>query len=860
MSISGDGLNRRLLHLGLGLLVPLATLLAIAGPASAATFNVNTFNDSADASPCVSVCSLRDAVIAADDAGGPNTIVLQSGTYELTIGNPNSPEQDNPAKGDLDINNGVSVTITGQGETATIIDVNHIDRAFAVQSGGSLSISGVTIENGAQGPDTATDYPSESTGPEDGGAFYNDGSLSVDSSILRDNSAEEQGGVVYSDTAASSTSITNSTIIGNVTQEGPGGVADITAGSVTLSGDSITNNSADESGGVLSDEEGGHPAGPVTISDSTISDNSGSGGGPGGGGALDLDNAGSIDISGSTLDSNSTTSPGGALFDSDSGTITITGSTLSHDTSGDAPGGAVFATDTGAMSVGTSTFNGDSAGNGGALYIDDTNLAMTGSTFDGDDGSGGGAIYLEENSSNPTELPTQAITTSTFSGDLSANNPGGAIDDQGGNLSLTRSTFAGNSASFDGGAFYDDNEDALALTNDTFDGNQAVDGGAVYLGESAASDAPIVLLNDTIAHNSAYEGGGIYDPDNANAIENTIVADNSGGFTPAGGGDCYYNSTTDNAGAADKGGNIDSDGTCFSNVAPNDHAGVNPDLGSLAFNGGPTETDALLAGSPAIGDAVGGSCPGSDQRGVPRPAACDSGAFQTAPAAVTIAGSAPPAATIGGPITYTFTITNNGPASATGVSVSDALPAGTSFFGSSSSQGSCSGTSTVTCAIGTLDSSNTSASGSPGSASVTITLIPSRAGEVTNSATVSANNSANNTVSKTTAVTGGAALSGHVAPVVLTGLASQITKTGAKLSGLVNPAGARTTYSFELGTSTRHEKSVKGGTVNGSTVKVVLVKVKGLKPGTTYDFKIVARNASGTSSGQNEKFKTPKKR
>lgn len=857
MSISGDAINRRSLRVLLGLLAPVAAVFAFGGSADAATFNVNTFNDSADSSPCASVCSLRDAVIAADNAGGSSTIVLQSGTYELTIGNPDSPEPDNPAKGDLDINNGVNVTITGQGDAATIINVNHIDRAFAVQSGGTLSISGVTIENGAQGPNTATDFPSQSIDSEDGGAFYNDGSLSVDKSMLRNNSAEGEGGVVYSDSAASSTSITNSVISGNVTQDGPGGVADVTSGSVTLSGDSITNNSAAQAGGVLYDQEGGHPAGPVTIGDSTISDNTGSGGG----GALYLTEAGSIAISDSTLDSNSTTSPGGALFDGNSGTITITGSTLSEDTSGGAPGGAVFATDTGAMSVGSSTFDGDSAdSNGGALDVQDTNLALTGSTFDGDEGGGGGAIDLSENSSNPTELPTQSITTSSFSDDLSDNNPGGAIEDQGGNLSLTRSTFDDDNASYQGGAFYDDNDDALALTNDTFDGNQAIDGGAVYLGDSAASDAPIVLLNDTVTRNTAYEGGGIFDPENANAIENTIVADNSGGFTPDGGGDCYYNSTTDNAGAADKGGNIDSDGTCFSDVVPHDHTGVSPNLDTLAFNGGPTETDALLTGSPAIGDAVGGTCPGTDQRGVPRPNACDSGAFQTAQAALTISASAPAGATVGGPITETFTVTNNGPASATGVKLTDALPSGTSFFGSSSTQGSCSGTTTVTCALGTLDSSNTSASGSPGSATVTIVLIPSKPGSVTDSATVSANNSANSTASKTTMVSGAGTVGGHVAPVVLTGLASQITKTGAKLSGLVNPAGQKTTYSFELGTSTRHEKAVKGGTANGSTPKAVLVKVKGLRPGTTYDFRIVAKNASGTSTGQNVKFRTPKKR
>jgi len=73
----------------------------------------------------------------------------------------------------------------------------------------------------------------------------------------------------------------------------------------------------------------------------------------------------------------------------------------------------------------------------------------------------------------------------------------------------------------------------------------------------------IVLLNDTIANNAAYFGGGIAYPDEADTIENTIVADNSGGVTSGGGGDCYDSSTTDNAGSADVGGNIDGDSTCF---------------------------------------------------------------------------------------------------------------------------------------------------------------------------------------------------------------------------------------------------------------------------------------------------------
>jgi hypothetical protein len=51
-------------------------------------------------------------------------------------------------------------------------------------------------------------------------------------------------------------------------------------------------------------------------------------------------------------------------------------------------------------------------------------------------------------------------------------------------------------------------------------------------------------------------------------------------------------------------------------------------LGPLADNGGPTETQALLPGSPAIDTADNAVCPATDQRGVPRDATCDVGAYE----------------------------------------------------------------------------------------------------------------------------------------------------------------------------------------------------------------------------------------
>ncbi len=81
--------------------------LIIAGPAQAATFTVNSFSDSA-VGPCSSTCTLRDAVVAADTAGGANTIDLSTGTYMLTIPAVTTGDhQDDPTTGDLDINSGV---------------------------------------------------------------------------------------------------------------------------------------------------------------------------------------------------------------------------------------------------------------------------------------------------------------------------------------------------------------------------------------------------------------------------------------------------------------------------------------------------------------------------------------------------------------------------------------------------------------------------------------------------------------------------------------------------------------------------------------------------------------------------------
>ena len=70
---------------------------------------------------------------------------------------------------------------------------------------------------------------------------------------------------------------------------------------------------------------------------------------------------------------------------------------------------------------------------------------------------------------------------------------------------------------------------------------------------------------------------------------------------------------------------------CSFTPSTGDLIGVDPKLGPLAANGGPTKTRALLAGSPAIDHVPTAACPiRVDERGVHRPhgPACDSGAFE----------------------------------------------------------------------------------------------------------------------------------------------------------------------------------------------------------------------------------------
>ena len=193
---------------------------------------------------------------------------------------------------------------------------------------------------------------------------------------------------------------------------------------------------------------------------------------------------------------------------------------------------------------------------------------------------------------------------------------GGGISNNGSTASLTlnNSTVSGNVASSGGGGISNNGSGGtITLTNVTVTGNTAGSGG----GGIFAFAGTLALTNVTVSDNTGTAGsGGISNVGAAVTLVNTIGANNLGG-------DCSGAITS-------LGHNLDGDGSCGLS-GPGDLSGVDPILGPLADNGGPTFTHALLPASMAIHAGDDTAAPATDQRGFPRFGPSDIGAFEVQP-------------------------------------------------------------------------------------------------------------------------------------------------------------------------------------------------------------------------------------
>jgi hypothetical protein len=222
------------------------------------------------------------------------------------------------------------------------------------------------------------------------------------------------------------------------------------------------------------------------------------------------------------------------------------------------------------------------------------------------------------------------IENSTISGNTT-NYGGGGVSNYGGTVAITNSTISNNTAKSSGGGisnalgYYGGG--SLTITNSTISGNRADRGGGVYnaqrcfnnpfTGQTFCNSAALTLNRSLIAGNKAAFGAEIDNQSNSITANNFNLFGANGnagvtGFTPG---------PTD--------------------VVPG--VGLAQILKSLKLNGGPTQTHALVAGSPAIDAGDPGGCRNSqgvllqtDQRGFPRnvdgnsdgTARCDIGAVE----------------------------------------------------------------------------------------------------------------------------------------------------------------------------------------------------------------------------------------
>lgn len=95
------------------------------------------------------------------------------------------------------------------------------------------------------------------------------------------------------------------------------------------------------------------------------------------------------------------------------------------------------------------------------------------------------------------------------------------------------------------------------------------------------------------------------------------------------------------------------------------------------------------------------------------------------------------------------------------------------------------------------------------------------------------------------------------APAATTGAATAVGVAAATLQGAINPQGQQTTYFFEFGpTGAYGSKTTESAAGKGVADVAVSAPLTGLSPSTTYHFRLVARNASGTTTGGDATFTT----
>jgi len=373
--------------------------------------------------------------------------------------------------------------------------------------------------------------------------------------------------------------------IRNGSVAGPGGGIRISDTNLVVRDCAIIGNRASQDGGGISNAD--LPGtGNVRVVRTTLARNVAEGSG----GGLAVEGSSVLTVIDSTFRRNIAVGTGGGLFAT---TATLTGSAITGNYAGAYSGGVWIET----ADLTGCTVSGNAAALAGG-GIGATTGTIRNCTVDGNSaGLRGGGIL----GSNPT------VIGSTISGNVSGANGGGiyAIGP-----TIARCTVSGNTASGDGGGIWDG---FTNVSNSTISGNSAGGKG----GGIAASNSGVIEGCTIVENSCTSRGGGVYVELLGTHVRNTIIALNvSAGIGGLLGMDVNGTFTSDGHNLVGNG----DDAIGFTNGVKGDIVGttanqIDPKLGPLANNGGPTKTHALLAGSPAIDKGDNAGLQAADQRG-----------------------------------------------------------------------------------------------------------------------------------------------------------------------------------------------------------------------------------------------------
>lgn len=273
------------------------------------------------------------------------------------------------------------------------------------------------------------------------------------------------------------------------------------------------------------------------------------------------------------------------------------------------------------------------AGAAGAGIYNVLGASIDASQISGNVATGMGAIAGGILSQDPaiTQIAATAITNNTAP-------QAGGVALAGGQLIVLSSLVANNSASGSGGAGggFRVVGGSASLVNVTVSGNAASTGGGLAV-TSGTVDLGNVTVSDNRVVNGTGHGGGLQVASGATvSARNSLLAENQ---------DPNASAQPDCSGTLTSNGYVLLQSTvgCLFETSTGDLTGIDPNLGPLSDNGGPTKTQALISSSAAVDAANPAGCTGlngspllTDQRGEPRPSdgnnngisACDMGAFE----------------------------------------------------------------------------------------------------------------------------------------------------------------------------------------------------------------------------------------